>query len=76
METRPAPAKERRESRGCINRDALVFAFAGLMGALLVMQRLQAAGVVRDFKGGTGQLPMALVFLIGAGVFWSHRRFR
>jgi hypothetical protein len=59
-----------------ISRDALAFAFYGLVFGLIFLGQLQSAGLVPDFKWHSGQLLLLLIFLMAGGVFWSGRRYR
>lgn len=59
-----------------IDRDALVFAFHGLLGGLILLGQLQAAGLVPDFKWHNGHILLAMIFMMLAGMAWSKWRYR
>jgi uncharacterized membrane protein YhdT len=59
-----------------INRDAFAFAGYGLIFGLILLNQLESAGVVREFKWATGQILLLMVFLMSAGILWSNRRYR
>lgn len=59
-----------------IDRDAIVFAFYVLLGGFILVDQLQAAGLVPLFKWASGQIMLAMIFAMLAGLLWSKRRFR
>ena len=59
-----------------IDRDALVFAFQGLLGGLILLDQLQAAGLVVKFKWANGHILLVMIFMMLAGMGWSKWRYR
>ena len=66
--------KDELEQR--IDRDALVFAFQGLLGGLILLDQLQAAGLVVKFKWANGHILLVMIFMMLAGMGWSKWRYR
>jgi len=59
-----------------IDRDAIVFAFYVLLGGFIVLDQLQAAGLVTRFKWANGPITLVMIFAMLAGMIWSKRRYR
>lgn len=59
-----------------IDRDALAFTCYGFVLVLILFSQLQSAGMLENFKWDTGYLLLLLMLLMGAGMFWSSRRYR
>ena len=59
-----------------IDRDALVFAFHSLLGGLILLGQLQAAGLVPEFKWDNGLIVLVMIFMMLAGMAWSKWRYR